>query len=117
VTVEEVAQGPVSKPSLLWDDTNMKNQTTQNMNSHQKALSIIEKKLNEFVDRLEFLTYFIDSPNPTISEILVEAEMDQEASQEFVEIAGCLPQLVRRFLDEKLLNESMVNLALTQARA
>ena len=82
----------------------------------QKAVNALQERLTAFVERVEFLSYLVDTETPSIGSILTAAESDADLGAEFVEFAGMGPDLVRTCFDLGLLDAVWVDGTILAAR-
>ena len=85
-------------------------------NEAQKALNRLQEQLTAFVERVEFISYLVDTEEPSIDEILQAAELSGSAGAEFSELAGMSPRVVRDCFDLGLLSRQWVDGTILAAR-
>ncbi|QLF86110.1 hypothetical protein CC030809_00054 [Synechococcus phage S-CAM7] len=85
-------------------------------NEEQKAMNRLQEQLTAFVEHVEFISYLVDEEYPSIDSILSSAELNDQNSYEFQELAGMMPNVVRQCLGLGLLSRTWIDSTILASR-
>jgi hypothetical protein len=81
-----------------------------------KAINTLLDMLTAFVERVEYVSYLVDTETPSISNILDIAESSDNIMDEFIGVAGMTPNMVKQCFDRGLLSRNWVDGTILAAR-